>query len=212
MNETHNEHVQNPKGMKKYIVSQFGNPRGGLGGLVGKLMARKNRERIDWAVSTIDIQRDDHVLEIGFGPGVAIQRIAGMATKGFIAGIDHSEVMVEQASKRNAKAIQEGRVDLGHGSVEALSYGNEAFDKVFAINSMMFWPKPVENLKELRRVLKPGGLIAIIRQPRWAKTEEMVHEEGKEIVAQLSAAGFRQIRQEFKPMQPVTSICTLGIK
>ena len=103
-------------------------------------------------------------------------------------------------------------MDLKHGSVSALPYNDDTFDKVFAINSSPFWPEPAENLKELQRVLKPGGLIAITLQPRWAKTDEMVQEIGEEIATQLATAGFGRVRPAFKSMKPVTSVCVLGIK
>lgn len=80
--------------MMKSIVAQFRQPTGPSVRLVGALMARKNRERITWAVSLLDIQSTDHVLEVGFGPGVAIEQVARFARAGFVAGVDHSAIMV----------------------------------------------------------------------------------------------------------------------
>ena len=198
--------------MRRYIVSQFGNPRGIIGRVVGKVMVRKNRGRSKWVVSQLDIQRQDRVLEIGFGPGLAVQEVASIATDGFVAGIDHSAVMVSQANKRNAQAIAAGRVELKCGSVAALPYADGAFDKVFSINSIMFWPEPVENLKEIRRVLKVGGLCVVAQQPRWAKTEADVQEEAEEMQAQMTAAGFDSVRLIEKAMKPVKCLCVFGTK
>ncbi len=72
---------------------------------------------------------------MGFGPSVTIQLLSRIAVDGFIAGIDRSETMVQQASYRNASAIRQGQVELKHGSVSHLPYGNESFDKAFASNS-----------------------------------------------------------------------------
>jgi ubiquinone/menaquinone biosynthesis C-methylase UbiE len=69
--------------------------------------------------------------------------------------------MVEQAHARNASAIQEGRVDLRCGSVESLPFGDETFDKALAINSMQVWPDAIVGLREIRRVVKSGGAIAL---------------------------------------------------
>ncbi len=60
----------------KNFNSQFAHPKGLLGRFVGIILALKNRERNAWTISTLDIQPDDQVLEIGFGPGQAIQEIA----------------------------------------------------------------------------------------------------------------------------------------
>jgi ubiquinone/menaquinone biosynthesis C-methylase UbiE len=124
-------------------------------------MAYENRERNRWIVTFLDLQPDDHMLEVGFGPGLAIQYVSEKIVKGFVAGIDSSTVMVKLASKRNVSTVREGRANLTYGSVSALPCGDNSFDKVFAINSMHHWPEPREGLKEVRRVLKPGGLIAI---------------------------------------------------
>ena len=60
----------------------------------------------------------------------------------------------------------------GHTYFEEAPFGRvieiHTFDKIFSVNSMMFWPEPVETLKALRRMLKPGGLIAMTVQPRYA--------------------------------------------
>jgi ubiquinone/menaquinone biosynthesis C-methylase UbiE len=75
-------------------------------------------ERNDWAVSLLKLQPTDRVLEIGFGPGVAIQKMSEFVKEGLIWGIDHSEVMLRQASKRNKEAISADRVRLLLGSLE----------------------------------------------------------------------------------------------
>ena len=92
------------------LMRQGGHPRGIAGRLTGWVMAhrRSNRQRNRWAVSLLDVQPSDRVLEIGFGPGVAIAELASRATRGQVYGIDHSTVMVGQASRRNAAAIRAG--------------------------------------------------------------------------------------------------------
>lgn len=195
-----------------YLESHFGNPRGFVGQVLGTLMAIKNKDRNDWGISLLDVQPNDYVLEIGFGPGAAIQQLSQLAAKGLVAGIDHSETMVQQASRRNATAIRQGRLELKHGSVANLPYEDNTFDKAYASNSHFFWTDPLENLKEVRRVLKPSGLIAICWQPRWAKTEEMMKESANKTVKQLLEAGFHQVKLEFKLMNSVTSICVISVK
>src|SRR5215218_1917009 len=150
------------------LMRQGGHPRGIAGRLTGWVMAhrRSNRQRNRWAVSLLDVQPSDRVLEIGFGPGVAIAELASRATRGQVYGIDHSTVMVGQASRRNAAAIRAHRVLLAHASVEELSSFEDPLDAILAVNNVGFWPNPTERLRELRRLLCPGGRIALVSQPR----------------------------------------------
>jgi ubiquinone/menaquinone biosynthesis C-methylase UbiE len=143
------------------LMHLFGRPQGGLGRLGGRIMARTNANFGAWASDLLEVAPSDSVLEIGFGPGVVIDRLSKLAAAGNVAGIDPSPEMVEQARARNVIAIRSGRVDLHRGSVESLPFGDDSFDKALAINSMQVWPDAVVGLKEIRRVLKPGARIAL---------------------------------------------------
>jgi len=189
--------------MLSNFTAQFAHPQGALGRFVGTIMALKNQERNLWAISLLNLQRRDHVLEIGFGPGWAIQQIAARTTPGFVTGVDPSEVMVAQASARNAAAIRAGRVKLHHGPNAPLPYAEAHFDKVLAVNSMQFWPEALAGLQEVRRVTKPGGLVVIAIQPMWVKTGDEARLVGDELFAQLTKAGFQQVRLETLPLKPL---------
>jgi len=96
---------------------------------------------------------------------------------GVVAGVDYLENMVQHARKRNANTIRAGRVEIRHGNVSALLYDDGSFDKVIAVETFYFWPDPVPNLQEVRRVVRsaeapdkirtgsaqgePGGLVAL---------------------------------------------------
>jgi SAM-dependent methyltransferase len=143
------------------LLRAFGRPRGVLGRLGGLIMARTNRDCAAWVIGLLGIQPGDAVLEIGFGPGVGIEQAANATSAGHVAGVDPSDEMVAQATARNASAIARGRVDLRRGSVASLSFANNSFDKAFAINSMQVWPDAMAGLREIRRVVKSGGMVAL---------------------------------------------------
>lgn len=195
------------------LMNQFRKPTGKVGWFMGQVMALKNKERSQWVLSLLKIQPDDQILEIGFGPGLDIQRISQQISCGFVAGIDYAEIMVCQASKRNAAAIRAGKVNLQCATASKLPYGDQSFDKVFSINVAQFWDQPLTVLAEVQRVLKPGGLVAIAVQPRdRGATEETARAVGKQLVEHLIAAGFQQIHLETKLLKPVSVVCALGIK
>lgn len=189
---------------------QSGRPSGLVGRILGSLMRWLNRRENEWTVSLLDIQPADHLLEVGFGPGQAIQLASRIATHGFVAGIDHSETMVAEAGKRNANAIAAGRVELGQGDVGSLPFADDSFDKAWSIHSIYFWPKPLDGLRELRRVLKPGGLVAITVRKRSRDAYKPFTKE--KLTALLGEAGFRQVRCEREPHATRPSVCVLGVK
>jgi SAM-dependent methyltransferase len=195
------------------VVRQFGRPHGAAGRAAGWVMAHRgsNRQRNLWVVSLLDVQPTDRVLEIGFGPGLAIAELARRATAGHVYGIDHSEVMVRQAGKRNAAAIRAQRVKLLHTSVARLPRFDEPLDAIFAVNSVGFWPDPAERLSELRGLLRPGGRIALAGQPRCAgATADTTARAARELHDLLTQAGFTRARTETLPLDPPVA-CVLAV-
>jgi ubiquinone/menaquinone biosynthesis C-methylase UbiE len=101
---------------RSILMRTFGRPRGLLGRLGGIIMARANYRHAAWLIDLLDVREPDTMLEIGFGPGVAIQLLAGSARH--VAGVDPSAEMLRLASRRNADSIGNGRVDLRRGSAD----------------------------------------------------------------------------------------------
>lgn len=194
------------------IRSQFMWPRGFAGWLVGWEMALRtsNRKRNVWAVGLLGVEPADCVLEIGFGPGIAIRELSRRAAHGLVYGVDHSEVMVQQATKRNIDAIRAGRVILRCGSVEHLPTFEKPFDKVLAVNNMGMWHEPDERLQDLHSLMRPGGRIAIVSQPRVpGATAETTVAAGCRIAAHLTAANFTCIRSDTLALIPPV-VCVIG--
>ena len=203
---------------RSFMTKQFGNPSGLFGKFIGNGMARRNVYDAEWTVSLLNIQPHHHILEIGFGPGVSTQMASEKASQGFVAGIDHSRTMVQAASQRNAVAIRSGRMELRYGDVASLPYSDQSFDIVFSLHSIYFWPKPVDCLKEIKRVLKPGGLLAITIQPKdkWQPNVDssiMTLYFGSDVASLFSEASYRNIRVETSPQEDKESLeCIIGVK
>jgi len=196
------------------IRAQFGHPSGFWGPAVGWILASRpsNRRRNAWVVSLLEVQPRDRILEIGFGPGIAIQACSRLAVDGYVCGLDHSEEMFRQATRRNREAIRTGRVDLRLGSVESLPVFAEPFDKVLTVNTLMFWDHPIERLQELRRTMRPGGRIAIAHQPRGpGATYATAEARGDAIAAALTRAGFSEVQVHTMPLTPPVA-CAIGLK
>ena len=95
-------------------------------------------------MSLLEVQCNDRVLEVSIGPGIAAEEISNIIKQGVFIGVDVSEVMLDQAQKRNEVAIGEGRVNLKLAAVEDLPVFDKPFDKIFSINSIIFWEQPIE--------------------------------------------------------------------
>ena len=202
-----------PRRLVRLVVGQFGRPHGLGGHLSGWVMAHRasNRRRNRWVVSLLDVAPTDRVLEIGFGPGIAVSELSHLAPRGEVVGIDHSEVMVRRARRRNAEAVGAGRVDLRLGSVQALPDFEGPLDKILAVNSMGFWPEPVARLQELRDRLRPGGTIAIASQPRGrGATRQASVEAARQIEAALHDAGYSSMRTETLALDPPV-VCVIAV-
>ena len=207
--------------ISRFIASQFRKPSGLLGYLMGSGMARRNEAGSRWTVDLLKIEPDMHILEIGFGPGVAIQYAAQQATRGHVSGIDFSETMVQSARKRNANAIQSGHVDLRFGNVNSLPYGEGVFDRAFTIHCIYFWAEPAACLRNIRRVLRADGVLAVTIVPKdiWLTssgqppTDLFTLYNANDVVQLMTDAGFRAARVEAFP-QPdqFPGQCILAVK
>src|SRR5262245_27098344 len=172
---------------RKLLMRMFGRPKGVLGRRGGVIRARGNRDAAAQIIEVLDVRPDDKVLEVGFGPGVAIQLLLHRVPAGSVAGVDYSQEMVRQAAARNAAALRDRKVDLRYGSVERLPFAEKMFDKVLAINSMQAWPDTRAGLREIQRVLKHGGNVALGFTVNSGQPKEGVAES-------LADAGFEQAR------------------
>lgn len=186
-------------------VAQFHQPSGAVGHVAGWIMGRRssNVARNRWAVRLLDVQPTDRVIELGCGPGVALVALATRAVRGSVVGVDHSRVMIGQARRRNRAAIQAGLVRLIHTPVQSLSISDGPFDAALAVNTVGMWPDPTTRLRELARLLRPGGRIAVVSQPRCpGATAVTLQSATSELTNLLERAGFIEITSTMLDLDP----------
>ena len=201
------------KRLWRIVSRQFGRPTGLLGRVAGWIMDTRpsNRERNRRTVELLGIGPEDAVLEIGFGPGLALADLAARAPRGRIVGIDHSPLMVAKASRRNAAAIAAGRMTLHSLPAEPFPALGGGFHKALAVNVVLFWKEPVATMRRIREQLRPGGVLALTLQPRQrGATDADARRWADTLAAQLAEAGYTSVRVEMMPLAPVSAACVIG--
>lgn len=183
------------------IAEQFGGPSGALGHVVTQLLARGNGEFNRWIVGHLarEVPAPDTVIELGSGPGIALQELAQAYPTARIVGVDTSDVVQKSARRRNAAAIRDGRLTLVHGDIGAATAYQPA-DLVLAVHVIYFWSDPVAELQRVHDALAPTGRLALGYQLRqnmpkpaqrnFPKAGYTLFDSDDQVTALLHRAGF----------------------
>ena len=180
-------------------------PTGPFGKVVGEYMAKIHVKVTEWGLSKIDINPNHIILDVGFGAGYNINNIAKNLENGKIYGIDYSETMVELAKEINRKYIESGLVEIKHGLISSLPFPEKFFDIVISVETVNFWPDIINDLKEVKRVLKPGGTLLLInnsykhkkfkkRNKKWKKLSNLNLYTPKQFKKFFIKAGYSNIK------------------
>lgn len=142
-------------------MQQFARPHGRLAGVFAAVLNRGNRLINQRTVEALAVSPDQKVLELGFGGGMALELL--LAEKGCVCvtGLDPSEEMVRAASRRLTQWIQAGRLALQQGTAEDLPWTDSELDRVLSVNSIFYWSNPSRGVREIRRALRPEGILVL---------------------------------------------------
>jgi SAM-dependent methyltransferase len=107
---------------------------------------------------------DDHLLDVGCGGGALLRDALKSGCRA--AGVDHSPDMVRVTREVNEQALGDGRLVVEQASAERLPFPENTFTRASMTGVLGFLPDPVAALREIRRVLRPGGrLVALGSDP-----------------------------------------------
>jgi ubiquinone/menaquinone biosynthesis C-methylase UbiE len=147
---------------KNTLLDQCRKPTGWRGRFILWKMNRGHSNMTDWGLSHVSIGKSDTILDIGCGGGRTVSKLAAIAAEGHVCGIDYSPDSVAASQKTNAQGIAAGRVEIQQGSVSKLPFPDGMFDLVTAVETHFFWPDLPSDMREVFRVLKPGGSFLVI--------------------------------------------------
>ena len=204
-------------------VNQCQNPTGWLGRLVLRNMNSRHSKVTDWGLLHASIGKEDIILDVGCGGGRTVSKLAAIATQGKVYGIDHSKESVAMAMRTNKQWIDIARVEVREASVSRLPFSEGAFDVVTAVETHFWWPALPTDLREVLRVLRPGGrliLIAEVYKGSAASTSKAAERYSEKTgMALLSIEEHRELLTNagYSDLQIVTEpskgwICCIGSK
>lgn len=173
-----------------------------------KMIESMNEHHFDvtsWGLSHVKFKSDAVILDIGCGGGKTVERLSDLSPNGRVFGLDYSDLCVEESKKLCKKLIEENRVQIDCGSVSQMPYSDNTFDSITAVETFYFWPDPVNDLKEVRRVLKENGELLLVfescydeNEPdKWdefVKTIDLKVPHRDVLEGQLKEAGFKSVK------------------
>jgi len=191
----------------EFIARQASHPRGIFGRLLARIMAMETVNVNRRVLDLLELEGGSRVLEVGFGHGRTLARVAELAPKGFVAGIDISGGMVQMAQRHNRDAIAKGLIEIKRASSNRIPYPDESFDRAYAVHTLYFWNDPLAHLREIRRITRVGGLFVLAFGPKEdehavAAFPESVYRFYSIDEAQhfLSKAGFSNVSMAHEPI------------
>jgi len=179
------------------ITTHWRNPTGWLGRLLLRAMNNTHSGLTDWGLTHVVIGRCNAIQDVGCGGGRTVHKLAGVATSGRVHGIDSSDASVMVSRRANKQLIEAGQVEIRHGSVSSLPFSDSEFD--------YYWPDLVADMKEVLRVLKPGGTLMILggaykggrqraRNQRFALLINVACQSRDELGGLVAAAGYSDVQ------------------
>ncbi|MEJ2242086.1 MAG: class I SAM-dependent methyltransferase [Candidatus Bathyarchaeota archaeon] len=145
-------------------MKQFKCPKGLKGRIVAESMNRGHSALTDWGLKKVEIKPQFKILDVGCGGGKTISKLASLAFKGKVYGIDYSSDMVEYSKEVNNELIAENRVLIIESSVENLNFPDGFFDLVTGVETYYFWSNLLKAFNEIKRVLKQKGKLLLINE------------------------------------------------
>lgn len=193
-------------------------PVGSDGEAILLRMNNSHAEMAAWAFGFLHPAPDAAALDVGCGGGANLATLLEMCPQGSATGVDYSEVSVGLSSRLNAEAIEQGRCRVMQGDVCCLPFEDDHFDVATAFETLYFWPDPVGGLRELRRVLRPGGTLLVCHEADGSRPGDDLWPQripgmrvysAEQLAELLTAAGLAAVETHKGPR--AGWVCALGL-
>jgi SAM-dependent methyltransferase len=144
---------------QKKKLPQHALPRGFAGRITALLMEKFHKTIYENVSKALDLKPEDDLLEVACGNGYFLKKYASHVHS--VAGLDLSELMVKLAKKKHKDRVAAGTGEFVQGEAAQLPWKDNRFSIVITMGSFVGFPKPLDSLKEMCRVLRPGGRAVV---------------------------------------------------
>lgn len=182
--------------LTEFLIKQSQKPSGLIGRVITKIWSFYFKKLSLWAIKQTTISDNYRILEIGYGGGSTIKNLLALNKNLEIHGIDISKESYRTAQRVHSDSIRKGSVQLKIGNVENMAYQNNYFDRIFAIQTHIFWKDIKKSFQEVYRVMSSNSTLIIASEKEKIHYHMTDYRTSHEFSQLLTSIGFSKIEEK----------------
>ena len=182
--------------LTRFLIKQSQKPSGLIGRVITKIWSFYFKKLSLWAIKQTTISGNYRILEIGYGGGSTIKNLLALNKHLEVHGIDISKESYRTAQRVHSDSIRKGSVQLKIGNVENIPYQNNYFDRVFAIQTHIFWKDIKKSFQEVYRVMSSNSTLIIASEKEKIHYHMTDYRTSHEFIQLLTSIGFSKIEEK----------------
>ena len=182
--------------LTEFLIKQSQKPSGLIGRVITKIWSFYFKKLSLWAIKQTTISSNYRILEIGYGGGSTIKNLLALNKHLEVHGIDISKESYRTAQRVHSDSIRKGSVQLKIGNVENMPYQNNYFDRIFAIQTHIFWKDIKKSFQEVYRVMSSNSTLIIASEKEKIHYHMTDYRTSHEFSQLLTSIGFSKIEEK----------------
>ena len=182
--------------LTRFLIKQSQKPSGLVGRVITKIWSFYFKKLSLWAIKQTTISGNYRILEIGYGGGSTIKNLLALNKHLEVHGIDISKESYRTAQRVHSDSIRKGSVQLKIGNVENMTYQNNYFDRIFAIQTHIFWKDIKKSFQEVYRVMSSNSTLIIASEKEKINYHMTDYRTSHEFIQLLTSIGFSKIEEK----------------